>query len=269
MEWWVSFFVQIFCCRVVLTGVRTHVVATTVCATGCVHTLTCCTHIYLVYIQCAYTSHIVMRATHAWLKGVCSAHVVISLSSHLLPSHVSPVLAPAVLWRSLRDHSRQRPRWLWRPRLPAELSRPKSAGRAHSARGRGVWLPGRFHALHRLWVQKVRQEYFRGWWQGAHQRSGPQYPRLLENQEREHGQFGVHTVFESSVLHVSHWWFLFLRQKAKKACNRETVAWQWMSPKFLNNWKNHQNLVEHVDDQRRFQECSYSLVYFAAFQLRG
>ena len=31
--------------------------------------------------------------THAWLKSVCSAHVVISLSSHLLLSHVAPVLA--------------------------------------------------------------------------------------------------------------------------------------------------------------------------------
>ena len=65
--------------------------------------------------------------THAWLKGVCSAHVVISLSSHLLPSHVSPIIAPAVPWRSLRDHSRPRPHRLWRPRLPAELSRPKRA----------------------------------------------------------------------------------------------------------------------------------------------
>ena len=32
--------------------------------------------------------------THACLKGVCSAHVVVSLSSHLFPSHVSPVVAP-------------------------------------------------------------------------------------------------------------------------------------------------------------------------------
>ena len=31
----------------------------------------------------------------------------------------------------------------------------------------------------------------------------------------------------------------------------------------------YKNLVEHVDDQKRFQEYSYPLVYFAAFQLRG
>ena len=42
-----------------------------------------------------------------------------------------------------------------------------------------------------------------------------------------------------------------------------------MSPNFLNHCVIYQNLVEHVDDQKRFQEYSYSLVYFAAFQLRG
>ena len=72
--------------------------------------------------------------------------------------------------------------------------------------------------------KKVRQENFRGWWRDAHQRSGPQYARLLENHEHENtGQFGVHTVFESFVLHVS---ILFLRHKRKKARNRETVARQ-------------------------------------------
>ena len=53
----------------------------------------CCAALTLrVHFAHSYACH-----THAWLKGVCSAHVVISLSSHLLPSHVSPILAPAVL----------------------------------------------------------------------------------------------------------------------------------------------------------------------------
>ena len=82
-----------------------------------------------------------MRA-HSRMAQDCSAHVVISLSSHLLLSHVSPVLAPAVPARSLRDHFRPRPYRLWRPQLPAELSRPESAGQAYSAQGRAVWLPG-------------------------------------------------------------------------------------------------------------------------------
>ena len=44
-----------------------------------VHALTCCTHIFLVYIHCAYISHILHAGdAHAWLKAqvVCSAHVL-------------------------------------------------------------------------------------------------------------------------------------------------------------------------------------------------
>ena len=42
-----------------------------------------------------------------------------------------------------------------------------------------------------------------------------------------------------------------------------------MSPNLLNHYEIHQDVVKHVDDQKRFQENSYSLVYFAAFQHRG
>ena len=40
-------------------------------------------------------------------------------------------------------------------------------------------------------------------------------------------------------------------------------------PKFWNNCVILQDRVEHVDDQKRVQWYSYSLVYFAAFQLCG
>ena len=43
-------------------------------------------------------------------------------------------------------------------------------------------------------------------------------------------QFGVSTFFESSVLHISHWWFCF----SKKACNRERGK-QSMSRKSRRN----------------------------------
>ena len=39
-------------------------------------------------------------------------------------------------------------------------------------------------------------------------------------------QFGVPTVFETSVSHVFFMMILLFRWKAKKACNRETVARQ-------------------------------------------
>ena len=57
--------------------------------------------------------------THAWLK--LFAVRMSSLFTHLLPSRVSSVFAPAVLWRSLRDHSRLRPHWHLCPPDPAEL----------------------------------------------------------------------------------------------------------------------------------------------------
>ena len=142
--------VMTFCFWLFSCRGRTHnVVATAVWATErCTHTPTCCTHIFLRTARSLRTSHTLMHVnTHAWLKSqvlvACACHI--SLSSHLLPSHVSPVLAPAVPWRSLRDHSRLRPRrphWRSCPHDLAELSRPESAGQADSARGRAGWLSG-------------------------------------------------------------------------------------------------------------------------------
>ena len=73
------FVVSIFRRRVVLTGVRTHVVATIVCATEGVHTLTCCTHIFLVHTHCAYTSHILMCVTHMHGSKVLAVRMSSSL----------------------------------------------------------------------------------------------------------------------------------------------------------------------------------------------
>ena len=42
-----------------------------------------------------------------------------------------------------------------------------------------------------------------------------------------------------------------------------------MSPNVLNHCVIHEDFVEHVDNQKRFQKYSYPLVYFTAFQLRG
>ena len=47
------------------------------------------------------------------------------------------------------------------------------------------------------------------------------------------------------------------------------IQFPMVLPNFLNNCTIHQDPVEHVDNQKCFQEYSYSLVYFAAFQLRG
>ena len=48
---------------------------------------------------------------------------------------------------------------------------PKARVWRTSARAGGVWLPGRSHALHRLWAQRVRHDYFCRRRHDAHQRS--------------------------------------------------------------------------------------------------
>ena len=70
--------------NIIFEGCRTHVVATTVCPTGSVHTLTCCTHIFLHMARAQSHLHIFMRVhIHAWLKlkscqkGVCCTCVIL------------------------------------------------------------------------------------------------------------------------------------------------------------------------------------------------
>ena len=82
------------------------------------------------------------------------------------------------------------------------IPRPKSAGHAQlRTMHREVWLLGRVR-----WNAGYEPKQFdiRRWWHDAHQRSRPQFLRLLENSNGNTNQFGVHTVFESSVLLVSH-----------------------------------------------------------------
>ena len=159
-----------------------HVEAATLCATGGVHTLTCCSHTF-----CAQRAHCVLRTsscvshTHcsrSWKRCLLHAHVV-SLDF----SHLSPVSVRCFCTVTSRPTSPTHP----------------------SARGRAVWLLGH-------WARRVRQDHFRGCWHAAHQRSGPKYLWLLEDHKREHWT----QCFESSVLHVSHWWFCSSERKQRK-----------------------------------------------------
>ena len=77
-------FVSIFSSGVVLIGVRTHVVATTVCDGVCTHTLICCTHIF----WCMYTARTLRTflcvlhtcIAQGCLQCACRRLLVISLS---------------------------------------------------------------------------------------------------------------------------------------------------------------------------------------------
>ena len=179
-----------------------------------VHTLTCCTHIFL---RTSARLHACAHTRVAQVPETGSLHVCHISPSRLLPSHVSFILA--VPWRSLRDHSRLRPHRRSRPHVLAVLTRPKSAG----------------HAPLRTCIAKF------GYLTKSDANTGYDPKKFGKNtsvdddttlindpdqntsdfsktMNENTSQFGVHTVFESSVLHVSHslrWW-----------CNRETVARQ-------------------------------------------
>ena len=131
--------------------VRTHVAGTTVVRRVVLHTLTCCTHIFLVYIHCAYTSHILMRVTHMHGSRVSAVRMSSSpchLTFSLLMFH------PSSLLLFLDGHFETTPDLddLTDISVHARSCRTAptwSAGQAHSARGRAVWLPGQVRHQHR------------------------------------------------------------------------------------------------------------------------
>ena len=99
-------------------------------------------------------------------QGGRSAHVT-SLHLTLFHPHVSSAFL-AVPWRSLRDHL---PDLDVRTFLVELIQIRKRGSSTLPHERRGVWLPGRPHALHKLWAQRVRQDYFNRRRHDAHQRS--------------------------------------------------------------------------------------------------
>ena len=191
------------------------------------------THLLHAHFFCAQRAHSVLRTSScvshtrkaqvSWKR--CLSHECHFSPSRLLPSHVSPTLAVSA--RSLRDHSRQRLHWRSRPRVLAELSRPESEG----------------HAQLRTCIAKL------GYLTKSDANTGYEPKKfgkktsvdddttLINNPKHNISdfskttkenirQFGVPTVFETSVSHDFFMMILLFRWKAKKACNRETVARQ-------------------------------------------
>ena len=168
-----------------------------------------------------------MRVTYthgssAW-KG--SLHMCRFSPSRRLPSHDSPSLAvPA---RSLRNQSRQRLHWLRHPHDLAELSRPDCAGQAQL----------------RTCIAKFDHLASSGANTGYEPKEFDKITSVDSDTTLINGQ--NHSLSDFSKTHErEHWpircsysvWILsfarfslvilFLREKAKKACNRETVARQ-------------------------------------------
>ena len=143
MEWWMFFFFK----RIFLTEffqVRTHVVATIVCTTGCVHTRTCCTHIFLHIARAQSHPHIFMRVTYthdssSWKR--CLSHECLCSPSRLHPSHVSPIFC-CLLSLDFPVHT-------FLPYSPVL----KAQDMRISARGRELWLSGQFRSQHRFGIR--------------------------------------------------------------------------------------------------------------------
>ena len=126
--------------RTQIVRVRTHVVATAVCATGSVHTRTCCTHIFLhrthTHFLSVHNPHI-----HAWLKvmskGVCCMRM---LSLSISPSRFSclTILCPCC---SLTVTSRPFPTLTSTTFWPDFARLKKRGSSALPDERQGVWLP--------------------------------------------------------------------------------------------------------------------------------
>ena len=156
-------FVSIFSSRVVLTGARSHVLATNVCATGCVHTLTCCTHFFSGVPYTASTHRTSLCVLHT-----CTAQGCLQCACrHLSVFSLSPFSCVTLLCSccSLTVTSR--------PSLDLDDLKAQVKRTPHEDEDWPI------HALHRSWAQKSSTRIL-PWWHDAHQRSGPQYLRLLE-----------------------------------------------------------------------------------------
>ena len=191
------------------------------CTTEGVHTLTCCTHIFLLHSLSAHIRTFSCACTYT--HGSCSRkwcllHVCLWSLSRLLPSHVSPVLAAPA-------HS---PRHHVPVPILAELSRPESAGHAPLRTCiEKFWLPGQVGCTHRFWAHRVRQDHF------CELIDDPDLDEISDfsKHTRENTElFGVTTMFKSSVSHVSHGDFA-LRQRERE----EEVLWSVLQSRCL--WK--------------------------------
>ena len=125
--------------------------------TFCTHT-PCRPRIFLTHFPCVAYRH------RVWLKVF--AVRMSCLPSHLLPSHVSSTVF-AVPARSPRHFV---PVCSFLAEL-FPIRKRRSSALPHERRG--VWLPGRSHALHKavMRTQRVRQDYFCRWIHDAYERS--------------------------------------------------------------------------------------------------
>ena len=158
------------------------------------------------HFLCTSSLRDIQTRTHM-AQSVCSAHVTsLPLTLSILMFHPPSLLFPhghfdIPVCTFLADL------FLIRKRGSSALPNEK----------RGVWLPGRSHALHKLWAQRVRQDHFCRWWHDAHQRSELRlHLWLLENHTREHWTVGCSLNVWSLCFARFSWWVFSSGRKQRQ-----------------------------------------------------
>ena len=215
--------VMIFCSfsssRGRTTWVRTHTTATTVCATGGVHTLTCCTLMFfLLHTHSVHTSHILMRVAHMHGSRVSAVRMSSSLC-HLTFSLL--VFHPSLLLLFLDGLFETTPDY--------DLDDLTDVS-VHAI------LPN-FPDLKAQVKRTPHEDEEFGYLATSALNTGyePKEFNKITSVDDDTMLINDPTSRKSTNENISVWILcfarfslviLFLREKAKKACNRETVAWQ-------------------------------------------
>ena len=219
-----------------------------------VHTLTCCTHIFvhIARAQAQTQSFHCQRCTFTHGSRVPKrffAHV-----SHLSisPSPVSclthPCCSLTVTWRPFLT--------FWRPQVLAVLTCPQSAGRAHL----------RTSAVEFGYLAKSTLDT------GYEPKKFDKITSVDNDTIQNKGQFGVLTVFESSVSHVSHddfalqlesnwiWRTIFIKKAMREVAEKLNAIRQ----EILKNNKDWKELVRNmVRNHEQWVYSSTILTYWA------
>ena len=222
-SWSDEFFVLIFFNgRVVPTGVRTHVVATTVCATGSVHTHSLVARTFFLvhnfvhaHFSCMWTHHALLKLfavrmssllTHIFLSCFTRLCSCCSLTVTSRPLPATTLLTPTTSCRTFPS---------WKHRSSALRQRTSCLATLPSSFLSTGHEPKQFDKITSVDNDTMTVN--------DQDHNFSDFSKTTNENTRQFGVF--HSVW---ILCFARFSFviLFFREKAKKACNRETVARQ-------------------------------------------
>ena len=158
-------------------------------------------------------------------RVACTCVFVLYLAFSLLMSHPY-LLFPHGYFETTPDYDfTDDPIHTFLPYLPVLKAQDMRHSARCIARSLATW-PSSSLQTQVMSLRKFHKNHFRGCWHDAHQRSEPQFLRLLENHEREHWTIRCSHSFWFLCFARFSWLICSSDSKQRKACNRETVARQ-------------------------------------------